>query len=268
MRCSREQSRPATPALGFDSAMPFGLTARQHNAWVFQGGGLDLLREVLADFDILQFPCGNTGVQMGGWFRRPIGSLQGLSGLRMRIPGIAGEVMTRLGVTVQVLAGGDIFPALERGAIDATEFVGPYDDERLGFHQVASHYYYPGWAEPNVCATFYVNRRAWEQLPSAYQQLLECVTRDVHADILARYDVANPVALERLVNEHGVLLERFPDDVMRAGWEASNEILNELAGESEIFNRVFTSWKAFRKQSFQYFRGNELGYQEFAFAQA
>ncbi len=252
------------PALAFDSAVPFGLTARQQTAWLFHGGGVEMLREILGDFNIIHFPCGNTGVQMGGWFRRPIASLADLRGLRMRIPGIAGQVMTRLGVNVQVLAGGDIFPALERGAIDATEFVGPYDDEKLGFYQVAQHYYYPGWAEPNVSPSLYVNRRSWDQLPTAYQQVIEAVTREIHDEILARYDAENPPALERLV---GVLLQRFPDDVMRAGWQASTDVLEQFAAEDETFDRVYRAWRDFRKRTFAYFRVNELAYQSFAFAE-
>lgn len=255
------------PALAFDSAVPFGLTARQQTAWLFHGGGMGMLREVLSDFNIIHFPCGNTGVQMGGWFRRPIASLADLRGLRMRIPGVAGQVMTRLGVNVQVLAGGDIFPALERGAIDATEFVGPYDDEKLGFYQVAQHYYYPGWAEPNVSPALYVNQRAWDQLPTAYQQVIEAVTRETHDEILARYDAENPPALERLVNDHGVLLQRFPDDVMQAGWQASNDVLEQYAAEDGTFDRIYRAWKNFRRRTFAYFRANELAYYNFAFAE-
>src|SRR5690606_37754010 len=189
------------PALALDTGVPFGLTARQQNAWLYEAGGLDLTRGVYADFGIINFPCGNTGVQMGGWFRRPIGSLSDLRGLRMRIPGIGGEVMSRLGVSVQLLAGGEIFLALERGAIDATEWVGAYDDEKLGFHRIASHYYYPGWHEPGVTLSLMVNREAWDELPDLYKRVLETACRATNEDMLVRYDAANPPALQRLIDE-------------------------------------------------------------------
>ena len=152
------------PAFAFDTCVPFGLTARMQNAWLYYGGGLELMRELFADFNIVNLPGGNTGVQMGGWFRRTIDSLDDLRGLKMRIPGLGGQVMDRLGVNVQLISGGEIFPALERGAIDATEWVGPYDDEKLGFQKVASNYYYPGWWEPGPTLSFYVNRSAWDRM--------------------------------------------------------------------------------------------------------
>lgn len=187
------------PALVFDTAVPFGFTARQQAAWLYHAGGWELLKNVYSDFGIVPFPAGDTGAQMGGWFRSPVGSLSDLNGLRMRIPGIGGEIMTRLGVSVQVLAGGDIYPALERGAIDATEWVGPYDDERLGFHRIAKNYYIPGWWEPSASTMVMVNRQAFDELPAGYQQILEEVCKEIHFDMVARYDAANPEALQRQI---------------------------------------------------------------------
>ncbi len=254
-----------SPALAFDSCVPFGLTARQQNAWMYHGGGLERMRRIFADFGILNFPCGNTGCQMGGWFRRPIGSVADLSGLRMRIPGLGGEVMSRLGVTVQVLAGGDIYPALERGAIDATEWVGPYDDEKLGFAEIAKNYYYPGWWEPGPTLALHVNRRAWDQLPAGYQQVLEIACRDTNQDMLARYDTENPKALQRLVSKNGVALRAFPDDIMRAAARATDGVLGDLASKDAGFRAIYDEWRAFRRLDFDYFAAPELAYARFAF---
>ena len=164
------------PALCFDTAVPFGLTARQHSAWLLEAGGLELMREIYAGFGVHNLPGGNTGVQMGGWFREPVKSLADLKGLKMRIPGLGGEVMDSLGVTVQVIAGADIYPSLERGTIDATEWVGPYDDRKLGFHRIVKNYHYPGWWEPGPALSFYVNRDKWNALPKGYQAALEAAS--------------------------------------------------------------------------------------------
>ncbi len=256
-----------SPALAFDSTVPFGLTARQQNAWLHFGGGLELLAEVYSDFGIVPLPCGNTGVQMGGWFRREVNSLSDLQGLRMRIPGIGGEIMSRLGASVQVLGGPEIYPALERGAIDATEWVGPYDDEKLGFHQIAPNYYMPGWWEPGLSAALQISRAAWDQLPAAYQELLRTAAKESNDDMLSRYDAANPQALQRLVDENGVRLRVFPDEIMAAAWRESNAYLEEQAAGDATFRRVYESWRTFREQAFPYFAGNEQHYARFAFEQ-
>lgn len=254
-----------SPALAFDSTIPFGLSTRQNIAWMYEAGGLELLREVYADFGIIQFPCGTTGAQMGGWFREPVESLSDLQGLRMRIPGLGGEIMSRLGVSVQVLAGGDIYPALERGAIDATEWVGPYDDLKLGFHEIAPYYYYPGWFEPGLNATMQVSRQAYEELPPTYQEALQTACRETYIVTMARYDAGNPAALETLVNEHGVTLRRFSDEILQAAWEESNAYLEEQAARDETFRRVYESFREFRSRVYPYFAGNELAFAEFAF---
>lgn len=253
------------PALAFDSSVPFGLSTRQQFSWLYHGGGQDLLNAAYADFGIITFPAMSTGGQMGGWFREPVNTRQDLNGLRMRIPGIGGEIMARLGVTVQVLAGGDIYPALERGAIDATEWVGPYDDEKLGFHQIAKNYYYPGWWEPGVSMPLMVRLQDWNELPTSYQAAVRAACAETIASRLALYDAENPLALRRLVDEHGVTLRQYSDDIMEAAWTESNEYLEEMAASNESFDSVYQSWKEFRARSFPYFAGNEMAYANFAF---
>ena len=252
------------PALSFDACVPFGLTARQYNAWIYHGGGLDLMRGLFADFNVINLPGGNTGAQMGGWFRREINSLQDLRGLKMRIPGLGGEVMDQLGVTVQVLAGGDIYPSLERGAIDATEWVGPYDDEKLGFHRVARYYYYPGWWEPGPALTFYINRPAWDGLPSTYREALTVAAAEANVGMLASYDAKNPPALQRLLKE-GVILRRFSDDIMTAAERTSFELMEAQAAADATYRSVYEAFKKWRTDSYQWFNTAEQAYADFAF---
>jgi TRAP-type mannitol/chloroaromatic compound transport system substrate-binding protein len=255
------------PALAFDSCVPFGLTSRQQTAWLTQGGGLDLVHELFADFGILTFLAGNTGTQMGGWFKREIGSLQDLQGLKMRIPGLGGEVMSRLGVTVQVLAGGDIYPALERGAIDATEWVGPYDDEKLGFHKVARYYYYPGWWEPGPSLSYLVNRKAWDELPKAFQEMFATAASESATVMQARYDQQNPAALARILAE-GVEIRRFSDDLLAAAQSTSLEMLEEQAAADPSYRKVYEAWKKARGEAYRWFGTAELAYASFAFPTA
>ncbi len=252
------------PALAFDTCVPFGLTARQQTAWLRHGGGLDLMREIYADFGIINFPGGNTGAQMGGWFRRPINSLQDLRGLKMRIPGLGGEVMSELGVTVQLMAGGEIYQALERGAIDATEWVGPYDDVKLGFHEIASHYYYPGWWEPGPNVSLMVNRQAWDRLPTPYQVALEAATADVSMHTLAQYDARNQRALQ-VVLDAGVRLAEFPQEMMAEARQITTDLLEERASRDGVYRNVYDSFRAFREDSFRWFATAEHDYARFAF---
>ncbi|NBC18487.1 MAG: ABC transporter substrate-binding protein [Bacteroidetes bacterium] len=251
------------PALAFDATVPFGLTARQYWAWVYHGGGLDLLRELFADFNIINFPGGNTGAQMGGWFTDPISGLGDLRGLRMRIPGLGGRVMDELGVTVQQIPGGEIYPSLERGAIDAAEWVGPYDDEKLGFHQIAKNYYYPGWWEPGPALSFYVNRDAWDQLPTAYQQALEVACHEAGALMLASYDAKNPAALQRLLDQ-GVQVRKFPDDIMQAASEATTAML-EADASDPAYRKIYDAYKQWRADSYRWFGLAEQAYADFAY---
>ncbi len=251
------------PALVFDCTVPFGLTARQLNAWYYQGDGLDLTREMFADFNVINFPGGNTGTQMGGWFRREIRSLRDLRGLKMRIPGLGGEVMDQLGVTVQVIPGGEIYPALERGAIDATEWVGPYDDEKLGFHEIVQNYYYPGWWEPGPGLSFYVNRQAWEGLPSTYQKAIEVAAAEANDNMLAQYDALNAPALKRLI-EAGVRVQPFPDDVMAQARRVTDELLEQAASDA-FYRRIYDSYRRWRDQAYRWFSTAELAYANVAF---
>ncbi|NJL29289.1 MAG: TRAP transporter substrate-binding protein DctP [Thermoanaerobaculia bacterium] len=253
------------PALAFDACVPFGLTSRQQTAWLTEGGGLDLMNELFADFNVLTFPAGNTGAQMGGWFKREIGSAADLVGLKMRIPGLGGEVMSRLGTTVQVLAGGDIYPALERGAIDATEWVGPYDDEKLGFHQIAKFYYYPGWWEPGPSLSYYVNRDAWAKLPVVYQEMFKTAALDSAVTMQARYDARNPAALARLLDA-GVEVKPFSDDLLTAARRVALDMLEEQAASDATYRKVYTAWSKFRAETYRWFGTAELAFARFAFA--
>jgi TRAP-type mannitol/chloroaromatic compound transport system substrate-binding protein len=251
------------PALAFDTCVPFGLTARQQTAWLLESGGLELMRKAFADFDIINFPAGNTGAQMGGWFKREVGSVQDLSGLKMRIPGLGGQVMSRLGATVQVLAGGDIFPALERGAIDATEWVGPYDDEKLGFHKVAKLYYYPGWWEPGPSLSFYLHTKAWAGLPIEFQEIFQSAAHEAATVMQARYDARNPAALVRILAA-GVDLRRFSDDVMQAAAKESRALLEEQAAADGAYRKIYEHWSKFRKASNRWMSTAELAYTTYA----
>jgi TRAP-type mannitol/chloroaromatic compound transport system substrate-binding protein len=252
------------PALAFDATVPFGLNARQHLAWLNEAGGLDLMRGLYSDFKIISFPGGNTGAQMGGWFRKEVKTVEDLKGLRMRIPGLGGQVMTRLGTTVQVLAGGDIYPALERGAIDATEWVGPSDDEKLGFHKVAQFYYYPGWWEPCAGLSFLVNTSAWAKLPKEYQQIFETAASHAGVVVQNRYDARNAPALARLLQQ-GVKLVRYSDEILKAARTASEELFAEQAAKEAAYKKVFEHWDKTRKEMFSWWGTTERAYGDFAF---
>lgn len=251
-------------AFVFDTAMPFGLTARQQNAWFYYGGGLDLMRDLYKQYGIVNFPGGNTGTQMGGWFRKEIRSLADLKGLKMRIPGIGGEIMSRLGVVTQTLAGADIYPALEKGTLDAAEWVGPYDDEKLGFHKVAKHYYYPGWWEGGPNLSFLVNAKEWEKLPAQYREAFDVATAEANLHMLAEYDAKNPAALGRLL-KGGAKLHAFPPDMMKAALKVAEDIYREEAAKNPAFKKIYEPWARFRNDQFQWFRVAELSYANFTF---
>jgi len=253
-------------ALAFDTAVPFGLTARQQNAWMYFGGGLQLTRELLKEYNIINFPGGNTGTQMGGWFRKEIKSLKDLQGVKMRIPGIGGKVMAKLGAVPQTLAGGDIYPALERGAIDAAEWIGPYDDEKLGFYKIAKHYYYPAFWEGSTQLSFYVNIHKWNELPDAYKQAFETAAAEANVNMLAEYDFKNPQAIMRLV-KNGVKLHAYPKDVMNAAYKATFELYEEEAKTNPSFAKIYTEWKKFRAAENQWFKIAEANYENFIFSQ-
>ncbi|MEM7307115.1 MAG: substrate-binding domain-containing protein [Planctomycetota bacterium] len=252
------------PALSFDSCVPFGLSSRQQTAWLLDGGGLELVNELFADFGVVSFPAGTLGVQMGGWFRREIASKDDLRGLKMRIPGLGGDVMNALGVSVQNIAGGEIFVALERGQIDATEWVGPYDDEKLGFYKVAKNYYYPGWWEPGASLSFLVNREAWDELPSGYQAAFRAAASEAGAFMTTRYDMQNPAAFRRLVDQ-GVQVRPFSDDLMAAAQEASIQLMEDQAAQDAGYRKIYHAWKKAKGDLFSWFGTAELAYASFAF---
>lgn len=239
-----------SPVTAFATTLPFGLTSRQQNAWLYEGGGLETLQGHFAEkFNLIQFPAGNIGAQMGGWFNKEIRNVADLEGLKMRIPGLGGKVMEKLGVLVQLLAGGEVFSALQTGAIDATEFTGPADDTKLGFHEVAQFYYYPGWWEPGASLEVQIGLDEWNNLPEEYQAIIEAAAAQANVMMMARYDVVNPEALQMIRAETDVTILPFPDDVMEASKEASDELHNELIARDADFAAIFTGWDAFRTDS-------------------
>ena len=255
------------PTFAFDTAMPFGLNSRQQTAWFYAGGGRELMAEFFKEYNIHAIPCGNTGVQMGGWFRKEIKSVDDLKGLKFRIGGFAGNVLQKLGVVPQQIPGGDIYPSLEKGTIDAAEWVGPYDDEKLGFNKVAQYYYYPGWWEGGPQLSVYVNIQQWEGLPAEYRAMVDTACGDAHNVMQAKYDAQNPAALRRLI-AGGAQLRPFPRDLMLACYKASEELYAETAAANAKFKKVYDAWKTYRDDQFQWFRVAENSYDNFTFTAA
>jgi TRAP-type mannitol/chloroaromatic compound transport system substrate-binding protein len=241
------------PTFAFDCALPFGLNARQQDAWMNFGGGREALADFFKDFNIHSIPCGNTGGQMGGWFRKEIKTLDDLKGLKMRTSGFAGEVLSKVGVVPQQIAGGDIYPALEKGAIDAAEWVGPYDDQKLGFNKVAQYYYYPGWWEAGPQLSAYVNLGKWNELPKAYQAVLEAAAAKAHTWMLSKYDAQNPKALRELVAS-GTKLTPFSGAVLDACYSAANQVYDETMAKNARFKKIYGEWKPFRAEEVLWFR--------------
>ena len=225
------------PTLAFDTTLPFGMNARQQEAWMNYGGGRELLAEVYKDYNTVSIPCGNTGAQMGGWFRKEIKSVEDMKGLKFRIAGIAGQVCVKLGAVPQQIAGGEIYPALEKGTIDAAEWVGPYDDQKLGFNKVAPYYYYPGWWEGGPQTSAYINLAKYNELPKAYKAILETAAARAQALMLSKYDAENPKALRELMAA-GTKLTPYPQSVMEAAFGASNELYSELSAKNAKFKKV------------------------------
>ncbi|MER3444575.1 MAG: ABC transporter substrate-binding protein [Meiothermus sp.] len=250
--------------MAFDTSLPFGLNARQQNAWLYYGGGVEAVRDFLADFSVINFPGGNTGAQMGGWWRKEVNTLADLKGIKMRIPGIGGQVWSRLGVVPQAIAGGEIYPALERGTVDSAEWVGPYDDEKLGFYKIAKYYYYPGWWEPGPGLSFIVNVNEWKKLPKDYQQAFEAAAAEANVHMMAKYDAQNPPALQRLL-KGGVKLRKFSNEILKAAQKAAFELYEEEAAKNASFKKIYTPWKKFRDESYRTMAVYELGYEQFAF---
>jgi TRAP-type mannitol/chloroaromatic compound transport system substrate-binding protein len=230
----------------FFTSIPFGLNAQQQNAWVLSGNGQDLWNELNERDNLIAFPAGNTGVQMGGWFNKEINSAADLQGLKMRIPGIGGQVMSRAGANVQVLAGGEIFQALERGVIDATEWVGPYDDEILGFNTVAKFYYAPGWHEPGPCLGTYMNLDTFNGLPEDIQNAIRTASHAANVQMLADYDARNNDALQRILAGGNVELRTFPTEYLETLERFTDEILEEQAASNQLFAKILEDWRPFR----------------------
>jgi len=250
------------PTWALFCASPFSLNARQQNAWYYEGDGQKLLDEVGANFNMKCFVMGNTGAQMGGWFRKEINTVEDLNGLKMRIGGWAGRTVGKLGVVAQQLAGGDIYPALEKGTIDAAEWVGPYDDEKLGFYKIAKFYYYPGWWEGGTANHLLINLPKWNELPKNYKALLEVAAAALNVEQQGRYDARNPQALKRLV-ANGVQLRPFSQSIMEACMKASNEVNAEESAKNPTFKKVLASIDAFRNDENLWWQVAEYSYETF-----
>jgi TRAP-type mannitol/chloroaromatic compound transport system substrate-binding protein len=254
------------PTYAFGTAVPFGLNSRMQNGWMYHGGGIDLMNEFYATQNLIAFPCGNTGAQMGGWFRKEIKSVADLSGVKMRIGGFGGKVISKVGVVPQQLPGAQIYENLEKGVIDAAEWVGPYDDEKLGFVKVAPFYYYPGWWEGGAMLHTMVNTAKWAELPPAYQSVVKTACQAANCDMQAKYDAKNPEALKKLVAA-GAQLRPFPADVMEACFNAAKETYAEIAGANAPFKKVHDAVMAYRADAYLWFQISEYTFDRFMMGQ-
>jgi TRAP-type mannitol/chloroaromatic compound transport system substrate-binding protein len=250
------------PTFALGTAVPFGLNSRMQTAWMYFGGGMELMNDFYKKFNIYGIPAGNTGAQMGGWFRKEIKDVADLNGLKMRIGGFAGRVIAKLGVVPQQIAGGDIYPALEKGTLDACEWVGPYDDEKLGFQKVAQFYYYPGWWEGGPMIHNFVNIDKWNALPPAYKSLVRTASSMANEWMQARYDAQNPAALKRLVAA-GAQLRPFPQPVMDASLRAAFELYVEVGKSNADFKKAFDAMLAFRNDEYLWWQVAELTYDNY-----
>jgi TRAP-type mannitol/chloroaromatic compound transport system substrate-binding protein len=250
------------PTFAFPTAIPWGLNPRQENAWMYHGGGMELMNEFFAKHNLYGMPGGNTGTQMGGWFRKELKTVADLQGLKMRVGGLAGQVLSKLGLVPQQIPGGDIYPALERGTVDAAEWVGPYDDEKLGFNKVAPFYYYPGFWEGGAQITVFFNLQKWNELPKAYKSLLTAACGYANVDMQAKYDARNPAALRRLVSG-GAQLRPFPQEILEASYKASNELYDELSAKNAEWKKVYEPYRAFRSEEYLWFQVAEYTYDNF-----
>jgi TRAP-type mannitol/chloroaromatic compound transport system substrate-binding protein len=248
------------PEAQFFTAVPFGMNAQGMNAWFYGGGGRELWIETYASHNLVPFPMGNTGVQMGGWFNKKINSVDDLKGLKMRIPGLGGKVLAKAGGTPVLMAGGEIYTALERGTIDATEWVGPYHDERLGLYRAAKFYYYPGWHEPGTALELIVNKEAWGTLPAHLQKIVEAAAADSNIWMLSKFEAENLNALKKIRDEHKVEVLAFPDDVVKRLHELTTEVLNEEAGKSEAFKKVYDAFRTFEASNREWNKLSEQAY--------
>ena len=250
------------PAFGLGTGIPFGLNARHQHAWWHFGGGDKLIGDVLARYNTVGFACGNSGTQMGGFFRKELKSPEDLRGLKFRIGGLGGQVLAKLGVVPQQIAPGDVYPALERGTLDAAEFVGPYDDEKLGLSQVAKYYYAPGWWEGGALLHLVINQAKWNELPKTYQAVLRSACEAAHNWMLAKYDYVNAPALRRMIGK-GTELRVFPETIMEASLKAANELYGELSEKSPDFKKGYESLVAYRAEVLPWWQLNEFNYDSF-----
>lgn len=250
------------PAFTFGTALPFGLNTRQTLAWMEFGGGMDLINELLAKYNCHGAITGNTGAQMGGWFRKEIKSVEDFKGLKFRIGGFAGNIVSRIGAVPQQLAAGDIYPALEKGSLDAAEWVGPYDDEKLGFLKVAKYYYYPAWWEGCSQGHNIFNIAKWNELPKHYQAALTAASHDACTWVTGKYDYVNPAAVKRLV-AGGAQLRPFPQDIMDACYKAANEVYAELNKTNPLFKKMYDSLTSFRSDAYGWLQVSEFGFDSF-----
>jgi TRAP-type mannitol/chloroaromatic compound transport system substrate-binding protein len=250
------------PAFAVMADIPFGLNARQKHAWLTHGGGNELANAFFAKHNVYAIPYGNTGVQMGGWFRKEIKTTADLQGLKFRIAGLAGQVFAKLGVVPQQIAGGDVYPALERGTIDAAEWVGPYDDEKLGFQKVAPFYYYPGFWEGGPTVHLMINKAKWEELPKGYKAIVEAAASHANMDMLAKYDARNPAALRRLVAS-GAQLRPFSQEILDAAYKAAHEIYDEISAGNADFKGMYDSLRAFRAEEYLWFQVAEYSFDSY-----
>ncbi|MBP7567513.1 MAG: TRAP transporter substrate-binding protein DctP [Burkholderiaceae bacterium] len=255
------------PTFAFGTAIPFGLNTRQHQAWMYTGGGLELINQFHAGYGVNYIPMGLTGAQMGGWYRKEIKTIKDLDGLKMRISGMGGQILQRLGVTPQQLPASDVYAALERGVIDAVEYTTPVDDEALGLHKVAKYYYYPGWWEGSVQIGHFINQQKWAELPERYKVAVQAVAREQEQVIVNYFDAKNAAALRRLI-ALGVEVKAFPREVMSAGYKATFEHLDELASKNANFKKVLDHYLAFRADALLWFRVAESSYDNFVQAES
>lgn len=248
------------PAAQFFAAVPFGLTAQEMNGWLLHGGGMELWQELYAPYGLKPIVSGNTGVQMAGWFNREINSLADIQGMKMRIPGLGGEVFKRAGGTAVNIPGGEIFTSMQTGVIDATEWVGPYNDLAFGLHQVAKYYYYPGWQEPGTVLEALVNKKAFDSLPEDLQEILLVACEKINGDLLAEYTALNNEALRELVERHNVQLRRLPDDVLQELRVISDAVVAEIAGDDPMAQKIYQSYKLYKEKVTSYAEVSERAY--------
>ena len=253
-------------AYAMGTAIPFGLNARLTNAWFYEGGGNELFNEFLAGENLYGLPAGNTGAQMGGWFRREVNTVDDLNGLKMRIAGLGGTILSKLGVVPQQIAGGDIYAALEKGTIDATEWVGPYDDAKLGFNKVAQYYYYPGWWEGGPTLHNMFNLDAWNDLPDNYKAIVTSASALANATMMARYDAQNPAALRDLVGQ-GALLRPFSQEILQASYDAAVETYAEISAANPAFKTLYDNQLAYKKDAYLWMQLSEFQFDAFMMRQ-